>query len=268
MAAPRRNNNTRVTNVQLREPSVSVEKNAQKAKPQPKLEDISKRRLTTADNIRYINTESELPAYPSTDSDYRVRAYKDNLIRPSLEYNAEPTKPNEPPQTSNQTRPNSYRQKSSHLVQQGISRAKEILQKEGYFQDGDVENLLSTKKVELPPFPLFMFIIAILKDLIDIADITLVGIIVTTIVSAIFSVILFFWLFGKVSGKWWKKKVVGWLWKRYVAAIIIEFIPFLKLAPTMTIFIIMAHRRETKVVKAINFALEELKKVGAFRHII
>mgnify|MGYP003385912346 CR=1 FL=1 len=268
MAAPRRNNNTRVTDVQLRVPPVSVETNAQKTNIQPKSEDISKRRLTTADNIRYINTEADLPAYPSTDSVYRAEAYQDNLIRPGLEYTDEPTQPNNIPQSSTRVRTSTYKQKSGQLVHQGIRRAKEILQKEGHFQDGDIENLLSTKKVELPPFPLFMFIIAILKDLIDIADLTLVGIIITTIVSVIFSVILFFWLFGKVSGKWWKKKVVGWLWKRYIAAIIIEFIPFLKLAPTMTIFIIMAHRRETKVVKAINFALEELKKVGAFRHIL
>ena len=267
MAAPRRNNNVKVTDVQLRVPSVAVETNAQKTNPQPKTEDISKRRHTTADNIRYINTETDKP-YRSTDTVYREEAYQENLIGPGLEYKDKPLQQDETPQTINRVQQNSYKQKSGHLVQQGIRRAKEILKKDGYFQDSDVENVLSTNKVELPPFPLFMFIIAILKDLIDIADVTVVGVIITTIVSAIFSVILFFWLFGKVKGQWWKKRVVGWLWKRYIAVLIIEFIPFLKIAPTMTLFIIMAHRRETKVVRVINFALEELKKVGAFRHIL
>ena len=268
MAAPRRNNNTRVTDVQLRVPSVTMETNAQKTIAQPKNEDISKRRLSTADNIRYINTESgPQSAHEPTHIGYQ-KAYQDKLIRSSLEYEDKPTQQGETPQTSNRVRQNTYKQKSGQLVQQGIRQAKEVLQKEGLFQDGDVENLLSTKKVELSPFPLFIFIIAILKDAFDIADFTLIGTIFTFFTSIIFGLIIFFWLLGKVSGKWWKRRVLNWLWKRYILMLIIEFVPFLKLAPTMTIFIIMAHRRETKVVKAINFALEELKKVGAFRHIL
>jgi hypothetical protein len=268
MAAPRRNNNAKVTNVQLSVAPVSLDAQSQKPKPQPTNQDVSKRRLTATDNIRYIHTAAELPPYPSTDAVYRAEAYQDNIIKPEADYGDKDTQPYNAPETVTRARSITPKQRNSRLVQEGIRRAKDILQQQGYYQSGDVENLLSTKKVELPPFPLFMFIIAVLKDLIDIADITLVGVIITTIASVIFSVILFFWLFGKVSGKWWKKRVFKWLWKRYVAAIIIEFIPFLKIAPTMAIFVIMAHRRETKVVRAINFALEELKKVGAFRHIL
>lgn len=268
MAAPRRNNNTRITSVEVTTPPVVV---APRATPPTTGEDISKRRLSPVDNIRYIQTAADQPAYPSTDSVYRTQAYQDNLLGPTTDTKNNPAQYSRTTQNAdrtNPTQPSRYALKNSRFVREGMKQAKEILKKQGFYQDGDIENLLSTKKVELPPFPMFIFVIAILKDLIDIADITLVGVVITTLLSILFSIILFFWLIGKVSGKWWKKKVLNWLWKRYIAAIIIEFIPFLKIAPVMTIFVIMAHRRETKVVRAINFALEELKKVGAFRHIL
>jgi hypothetical protein len=263
MAAPRRNNNTRVTNVELTTRSVVAAPSTG--------EDISKRRISPVDNIRYIQTTDEQSPYRSTDDRFRRLAYQDNILRPSTYPKNNRTRYNKNTPYEDKADPiqlNRPALKNSRLVREGLKRAKEVLKKQGFYQDGDLENLLSTKKVELPPFPMFIFVIAILKDLFDITDFTIIGTVFTFFTSALFGVILFFWLLGKVGGKWWKKRVFNWLWKRYVFAMIVEFVPFLKLAPTMTIFIIMTHRRETKVVKAINFALEELKKVGAFRHIL
>ena len=47
------------------------------------------------------------------------------------------------------------------------------------------------------------------------------------------------------------------MWKRYVAAVVVSFIPIANLIPVETIFILLAHYREKKVVKAFNRALEE-----------
>jgi hypothetical protein len=70
--------------------------------------------------------------------------------------------------------------------------------------------------------------------------------------------VLFFWFLGKIHGVWWKKKTISWLWKRLLLGAVIEHIPFLKLIPTFTILVLMAHYRETKLVKILNAVLEEL----------
>lgn len=64
------------------------------------------------------------------------------------------------------------------------------------------------------------------------------------------------WCKGRISGGFWKKKAIGWLWKRYLATFIIELIPFFNIIPTNVIFVLMAHYKEKKMVKLFNAALE------------
>ncbi|MFZ2253154.1 MAG: hypothetical protein WAW13_03205 [Minisyncoccia bacterium] len=130
---------------------------------------------------------------------------------------------------------------------------------------GDTEILreMKTEKVPLPPFPYFIFSIALLKDIVDvIATITLVGIVLSMALSFLFALILFIWTMGKMSGGWWKKKLINYILVRYSITIAIEFIPGVNIIPTTTIFILMAHYRETKIVKLLNLALEELHSMG------
>ena len=101
------------------------------------------------------------------------------------------------------------------------------------------------------------------KDIIDFGlELTLVGIIFTKILSFIFLIILFLWCHNKISGKWWKKRMIGWIWKRYIAVVILELMPFFVIIPANVILILMAHHKEKKVVKLFDLLLEELNKAG------
>ncbi len=42
----------------------------------------------------------------------------------------------------------------------------------------------------------------------------------------------------------------------------VEFIPIVKIIPANTIFILLAHYREKKIVKLFNLALEEMRSGG------
>lgn len=129
----------------------------------------------------------------------------------------------------------------------------------------DIEEVMEMKseKASLPPFPYFIFTIAVLKDIIDvIATITVVGIVLSVALSFLFALILFFWTMGKMSGGWWKKRLIKYLLIRYGITIAIEFIPGVNIIPTTTIFILMAHYHETKIVKLLNTALEKMHSAG------
>jgi peptidoglycan biosynthesis protein MviN/MurJ (putative lipid II flippase) len=122
--------------------------------------------------------------------------------------------------------------------------------------------LLVTDPPVLPNFPIAMFVIAVLKDILDTLDLTGIGIILTTALSFLMALILFIWFLGKLGGGWWKKRVVSWLWARYVLVMVIECIPLFKIIPATTILILMAHNKEKKIVKLFNAALDELRRAG------
>jgi hypothetical protein len=126
---------------------------------------------------------------------------------------------------------------------------------------GDAQMLL-TNPPEKPSFPGIVLSLALIKDILDAGDFTGIGIVVTTALSFLISLVLFLWLLGKVSGGWWKKKLIRGLWVRYALAVFIEFIPFVKLIPATTILVLMAHFREPKVVQALNGALERIHSGG------
>ncbi len=118
---------------------------------------------------------------------------------------------------------------------------------------------LNAKPASLPDFPYIIVSLAILKDIFDFGDVIVIGIIFTTALSFVIGVVLFFWTMGKTSGGWWKKRLIKKLWTKYIFALAIEFIPFLKIIPTTTIFVLLARYDETKVVKLINTSLERLR---------
>lgn len=276
MAAPR--NNPIISNVRTvtREQTRNDNKNPSQAKASdilpPKTSPTQRRRISASPNISYINTVTDVGPYPSTDEVYRRDAYKENQQQPTLGSVPVEQKPQvKKPRVSDSdyfSKVNRQRSKAGQRVKTALKKAKGRLQEFDLYEDGDLRNLLATSPEKAPPFPVVIFIFALLKDLIDTAELTIIGIVITKILTIIFAVILFFWILGKASGGWWKKKVIKWLWKRYVAVIIIELIPIVGLIPANAIFVLMAHKRETKVVKAINFALEELKKAGALNHMV
>ncbi len=147
-------------------------------------------------------------------------------------------------------------------TQRIIGRVREIFRDGGEnFEEGD-EKLLVANPPQEPDFPYMIVMMAAMKDLLDIPlELTLIGIIFTTMLSLVLACILFIWCLGKTSGGWWKQKIIRWIWIRCVATILLEFIPFFKMVPATTIFILMAHFHEKKIVRLFNVALEELRKV-------
>ncbi|TSC86998.1 MAG: hypothetical protein G01um10148_103 [Parcubacteria group bacterium Gr01-1014_8] len=117
---------------------------------------------------------------------------------------------------------------------------------------------------EEPDFPFVIVATAVLKDLLDGLDLSIIFIILTTVLSVLLTIILFLWVVGKLGGGWWKRQLIRWLWTRYVATILLEFIPFLKMVPAATIFVLMAHHHEKKSVKLFNAALEAFRD-GLFK---
>lgn len=116
-------------------------------------------------------------------------------------------------------------------------------------------------------FPIFIFVLSVVKDIMDMLDLTLIGIIVTTLFSIFASITIFFWMFGKVKGKWWKKKILRFLIRRAIIMICAEVLPFIKMIPTTTIFVLMAHYKEKKIVRLMNIALEMMRKGGITRRV-
>ena len=163
------------------------------------------------------------------------------------------------------------RQLEESKLDSAFERIREIFKDRGENLDNkDEESLLSAdEKPIIPDFPFIIVMLAILKDVAIDGPLTFSIIfgIFTPIVSFALAVILFFWVLGKLSGGWWKKKLIRWIWMRYIAAIAIELIPWINAIPATTIFILMAHYRNKKLVQLFDLALEELKGTGVLKHI-
>lgn len=116
-----------------------------------------------------------------------------------------------------------------------------------------------------PSFPYLILAAAITKDVIDSVQFTIVAAIIVLPFAIMISLILLVWVLGKASGGWWKKKIIRWLWNRYMLTVIIECLPLLSIVPASTIFVLMAHYRETKIVQLFNTALEEFRSGGVLK---
>jgi hypothetical protein len=149
-------------------------------------------------------------------------------------------------------------------LQKAHDTIREVFEKENEeLEEGDEERLLVENVPEKPGFPYIIFGVALIKDSFDVlATLIVIGIPVAMLLSFLMSLVLFFWVLGKVSGGWYKKKMIKWALKRAVIACFAESIPFLNMLPVTTIFILMVHFRETKIVKLINGAMEKLHHEG------
>ncbi len=128
--------------------------------------------------------------------------------------------------------------------------------------DSELRELSEMKvgKIEKPIFPYFILGVSVIKDLLDIpANLSIVGIPFAMALSLICSLVIFFWIWGKMSGGWWKKRLLRWLFVRFFIMFGVELI--VSIIPTTTIFTLMAYYREKKIVKLINLALEEMHRL-------
>jgi hypothetical protein len=155
-------------------------------------------------------------------------------------------------------------QQKETALQIAIGKGKKIFEDENEsFEDGD-EKLLVAEGAQEPSFPIFMFAAALLKDIFDSIGLTGIGLILTIPFNIIFWIVMIIWSWSKMSGGWWKGRMIKWLWKRFMFAFILDFIP---IAPAATILVLMAHNHEKKIVRLFNEFLEELKRAGVIGYI-
>lgn len=111
---------------------------------------------------------------------------------------------------------------------------------------------------EKPSFPIVMLTFAFVKDIVDVlVNLTIILAVLTSVFSLCFSVVLFAWVYFRTgSGGSVQRKMIRWVWTRYIVTVLIEFVPFVNIIPTNTILILMVHNKETKLVQLIEQSLE------------
>lgn len=206
--------------------------------------------------------ETEISANTPSNERYIQEAYRENLLSsPTRNVRTEELKLSEQKESEKRRSTPSRTKNIETILKNRPGNQKAIADIRDLIDDED-EVILINKAPKAPQFPFIIVLMAIFKDIVDFLNLTLVGAPIPVVAAFIVGIVLFFWVLGKASGGWWKKKLIKWLWNRYIVALLIEFIPFINMVPATTIFILLAHYREKKLVKAINFALEQLKKGG------
>jgi len=160
-----------------------------------------------------------------------------------------------------------------YLIQENIQEAKlvakkvkEIFADKGEeVDDEDIENIKEGDIPENPPFPGFILLLALLKDGVDAGDITIIGVVFTTIFSFITTIILFFWTFNKIKHGYFKKKFLKRTLWLLAGTVLVEWIPLLKIIPTESIYVLLVHFRQKKIVRLFDLALEEIYKLEKMR---
>ena len=133
-----------------------------------------------------------------------------------------------------------------------LVKLNEALKKDGW--DETEEELTEEDREEIsarapkrPSFPVFIFSLAIFKDLGDLVSLGFLGLI-TNIFAAI---AIRLWLMGKMG--FIKRK----LYKRMIIPFVLGFIPFANyIVPEWTVFVVRAHLQEYKKIDSILNAME------------
>jgi hypothetical protein len=123
------------------------------------------------------------------------------------------------------------------------------------FEEGMIGEL-KTNPPEDPDFPYLITFTAVVKDALDIASAGLL----TWIFSAFFAFILWMWWSGKIGLA--QRMLLKWGVKRAVAFIGADAVPVLGVLPFATLFVVIAHNKEKKIVQLLLASLEKVKKAG------
>ncbi len=134
---------------------------------------------------------------------------------------------------------------------------------EGNSVEDIVDNFLNDPPTEIPPFPYFIMMVAIIQDTIDLLAITGFGLIIIYPIKIKCTCILLYWMYDKISGvsRYGMKKGVviagavrKHLIKKYegrVLALALDFIPIISFIPWQSIFVLLGWLNENKFVRAI-----------------
>jgi len=103
------------------------------------------------------------------------------------------------------------------------------------------------QKEKSVPFPHFMFSAALFKDVLDTADLTGVGVVLTTITSFVIGAIIFIWTLGKLGiGGTVNSKRGYALMLEYTGSFLIELVPVIKMSPTWSLFVLYVWYQQKK----------------------
>lgn len=111
-----------------------------------------------------------------------------------------------------------------------------------------------TERPEKSGFPFLTVFLAVFKDISDIPGELLTFGLWGTVTNIVAAVVIFFYLNGRVG--FIKRR----LYRKYIFAMIIEFIPFLNWIPQSTFFVIRAHATENENMDKLFSYLEGLAK--------
>lgn len=126
-------------------------------------------------------------------------------------------------------------------------------------------NFETARPVPEPGKPYLIYMLAVIVDVLNVLEFTFVLILPIKIISFVFLIIIMAWMFGKLGGAWWKKRLFSKLWKRYIITFLIEIIPIVAIIPATTFFVLIAHHHEKKIVILFNKTLEMMKGNIEFR---
>lgn len=153
------------------------------------------------------------------------------------------------------------------LIDAGRKEAQDFLVNKGYTLDLDEIQNLEDKPPTEPSFPIAMIFFAIIKDTLDILDLTMIGIFFKIIYVPIYFIIMIVWtlsltsrfsFMGKVGVKIMRNAVL----KRLAAVTTIEAVPLVSVLPLATVFVLLNHYSNTKVVQFFMKASEMIARKG------
>ncbi len=114
------------------------------------------------------------------------------------------------------------------------------------------------QKRKQPNIPHIALSLAIIKDVLDITQVTGFALLITIPISIIAAAGLIFWAWGKTSFHAWKEKLLRWL----IISVAVELIPALSVIPATVILVLIIHYNETKLVRLINLTLDYMDRGG------
>ena len=150
------------------------------------------------------------------------------------------------------------------------------------FRKTEEMRALASVEVVKPKFPIILFSIALVLDLVDVAQLTGIGWFIMVIVNAIFFVILLIWIrkrlsimFRAGSKRLYKgpmkkilirnlnrmtKKIIGrYVSRRLAAILIVNFIPFIGILSSWAFFVVLAHNKQKKIARGYMFMVEKIE---------
>jgi len=150
-------------------------------------------------------------------------------------------------------------------IQAKIDTATELFRKEGFDLRLEDDSLVASGAPPKSGFPVVIFSLTLAKDFLDVADITILLMVVTKPLSLLMGVIIFIWMSIHFSGNFWRKqglRVLGKIWLGFFGTSVLEMIPIIGILPLNSWFVLWAHNKEKKLVKAFDKVIHKLSELA------